>query len=560
MRMNIQNLKTSLLNTHLCSNGSFSSSVDFNVWADAAYLILLQKLNINNNVDRNVKYIISCLNEDGYWGIISDKCSEASYKNTLIAYKATKRYLSKEEINKVENFLEKYKGNRWVDPYTEMLIAEENQKVYYPPIFLNFLSDSFCRILGNLHLSFPSLFKWSIFLYPSGWSRNAFPQLTCCGYLLSGKQKGKVKKLINIILNNQLDNGSWFDTILPTIGSIYALYLFGYEKSSSIIGEGLEFLQLRLRDNGGLDRFNLSVWNTSLSLIALLSQKGIRANFNDSVAFLIDNQSKDGGWAFSEFNPELPDHDDTALSLVALRFCLEKEYFIPEETIANGINFLLERQNKDGGWAAFDKNQSRKKAGYLPPWHVEYGHELKDPSTADVTGHALYALTLYKEEFELRQAIQNAINFLEKDQMPEGFWYGRWGLCYIYGTSRAIIGLCAAGCKKDFVRKGVTWLESFQNGDGGWGENYLSYFQPTPIQDKSTLEQTSWAVIALIRFYNKKTASITRGIEYLKTVYEKYGFSSPPTSYSAAAIEPAVYDIYNKIFPLQAFNEYDNLN
>lgn len=558
--MNIQDLKISLNNKHLCSNGSFSSSVDFNVWADAAYLILLQRLNIDNEVYSSVKYIISCLNENGYWGIISNKYSEASYKNTLIAYKATKKYLSKKEILKIEQFLKDYNGNRWVDPYTEMLIAEENQKIYYPPIFLNFLPSSFCRGLGNLHLSFPTLFKWSIFLYPSGWSRNAFPQLTCCGHLLSGKPKRKVNKLIHKILVNQLDNGSWFDTILPTIGSIYALYLFGYERSSSFIIKGLEFLQLKLRNNGGLDRFNLSVWNTSLSLIALLSQKDIKANFSNSVSFLIDNQSKNGGWAFSEFNPELPDHDDTALSLTALRFCLEKEYYIPEETIENGINFLLKRQNKDGGWAAFDKNQSHKKAGYLPPWHVEYGHELKDPSTADVTSHALYALTLYKDDFQLEQAIQNAISFLEKDQMPQGYWYGRWGLCYIYGTSRAIIGLCAAGCKKDFVRKGAIWLESFQNSDGGWGENYLSYFQSSPIQDKSTLEQTSWAIIALIRFYKKKTASITKGIEYLKMVYEKYGFSSPPTSYSAAAIEPAIYDIYNKIFPLQAFNEYNNLN
>ena len=558
----IKKLEKNLFENHFNSGiGSFSGDVDFSVWADAAYLILINKLKINIDVSDNIKYIMSCQTKEGGWGITSNPQSEISFKNSILAYNALKNHISEIDENKIKGFLNTYEGNRWIDPYTKLLIHEQGTKYMYPPLILNFVPKAVATFLGLLHMNFPKLFKWSIFLFPSGWTRNAFPQLSCGGYLLqNAKRPKRLKKLMEKVIQSQLKNGSWFDTILPTIGSLYALHLYGFENDSYYIKRGLQFLKDKMRTDGGLNRFDLTVWNTSLSLIALMTTDDPdKERINESIVFLANSQNKDGGWAFSTNNLELPDHDDTALSLIALKHCRNKGYNVPDDIIKRGITFLCNRQNSDGGWAAFDKNQSRKKAGYLPPWHLEYGHELKDPSTADVTGHALWALTLYKDEYKLSSNIKSALNFLEKDQVSDGYWYGRWGLCYIYGTSRAIIAISATNTHNKFIFKSIKWIEQIQNKDGGWGENYLSYFNKTYIQGESDIVLTSWALIALMKYYKQVTVGVANGINFILEYLEEVDFSNLPTGFSAAAIEPAIYNIYYYIFPLQALSEYKKL-
>ena len=56
--------------------------------------------------------------------------------------------------------------------------------------------------------------------------------------------------------------------------------------------------------------------------------------------------------------------------------------------------------------------------------------------------------------------MRRAIEWLERDQLPEGSWYGRWGMNYIYGTWSVLCALNAAGVDHDapMVRKAVDWL------------------------------------------------------------------------------------------------------
>ena len=86
--------------------------------------------------------------------------------------------------------------------------------------------------------------------------------------------------------------------------------------------------------------------------------------------------------------------------------------------------------------------------------------------------------------------------------VPEGSWYGRWGLNYIYGTWSVLCALNAAGVdhQDPAIRKAVDWLVSIQNADGGWGEDAVSYrldykgFEGAP----TTSSQTAWALLGLM--------------------------------------------------------------
>ena len=153
-------------------------------------------------------------------------------------------------------------------------------------------------------------------------------------------------------------------------------------------------------------------------------------------------------------------------------------------------------QSKDGGWGAFDADNTRKLVNKLP--FCDFGAVI-DPPSADVTAHIVEAFAAEGRATE--PAARRGVVWLLRAQEPDGSWFGRWGANYLYGTGAVVPALIAAGVKpsKPAIRRAVAWLEQHQNPDGGWGEDLRSYDdQALGGRGESTASQTAWALLALL--------------------------------------------------------------
>ena len=158
------------------------------------------------------------------------------------------------------------------------------------------------------------------------------------------------------------------------------------------------------------------------------------------------------------------------------------------------------------------------------------------------------------------------IEYLRRTQHPEGSWYGRWGMNFIYGTWSVLCALNAAGVSHQdpMMRKSVDWLASIQNQDGGWGEDAVSYrldykgWEAAP----STASQTAWALLALMAAGEVGNPVVARGIKYLIATQNEKGLWDEQR-YTATGFPRVFYLRYHgypKFFPLWALARYRNLN
>ena len=270
-----------------------------------------------------------------------------------------------------------------------------------------------------------------------------------------------------------------------------------------------------------------------------------------------------GGWAFQYNNAHYPDLDDTAVVVMAMdrvrRHTGTHEY---DEAIARGREWIEGLQSRDGGWAAFDANNLEYYLNNIP--FSDHG-ALLDPPTEDVTARCISMLGQLGETAESSKAMADGIAYLRRTQLPEGSWYGRWGLNYIYGTWSVLCALNVAGIDRNdpMIRKAVEWLASVQNQDGGWGEDAVSYrldykgYEVAP----STSSQTAWALLGLMAAGEVENPAVAQGVEYLKATQTEKGLWDEQR-YTATGF-PRVFYLryhgYSKFFPLWALARYRNL-
>jgi len=390
-----------------------------------------------------------------------------------------------------------------------------------------------------------------------------------------GRARGAVRRAAlrrcgEWIIARQERDGCWGGIQPPWVYSIMALNLLGYDLEHPVLARAL----------AGLDRFTITedgadgpvrrleacqspVWDTVLTMIALAdaglppdhpaltsAARWVRA---EEIRGPGDWQVRrpglaPGGWSFEFDNDVYPDTDDTAEVVLALRRAGPKD----QAAIDRGLSWLAGMQCQDGGWGAFDADNTRQLVNKLP--FCDFGAVI-DPPSADVTAHIVEAFAA--EGRSDSAAVRRGVIWLLKAQEPDGSWFGRWGANYIYGTGAVVPALIAAGVKpgKPVIRRAVAWLESRQNPDGGWGEDLRSYDDPALAgRGTSTASQTAWALLALLAAGEGHGAAAGRGIGWLAQTQRDEGSWDEP-QYTGTGFPGDFYinyHLYRLAFPVSA--------
>jgi squalene-hopene/tetraprenyl-beta-curcumene cyclase len=269
-----------------------------------------------------------------------------------------------------------------------------------------------------------------------------------------------------------------------------------------------------------------------------------------------------GGWAFQYANDHYPDLDDTAVVVMAMDRAQSSAGSAFREPIARGREWIEGLQSRNGGWGAFDADNSYEYLNHIP--FSDHG-ALLDPPTADVTGRCLSMLGQLGETEATSQAVKRALTYLRETQEADGSWYGRWGVNYIYGTWSVLCGLNAVQVAPTApeVRKAVDWLVAIQNEDGGWGEDCSSYKLDYAGYRKhpSAASQTAWAVLGLMAAGVANHPAVARGVSWLLKAQQADGLwrEGAYTGTGFPRVFYLRYHGYAKFFPLMALARYRNL-
>jgi len=359
------------------------------------------------------------------------------------------------------------------------------------------------------------------------------------------------------------------------MNSVIALRCLGYSLDDPQMIRAMdefEALGIEEEDTFRMQPCKSPVWDTAYALFAL-GESGVprsearllsgadwmlRKQITRSGDWTFKNRrANPGGWYF-EFNNEFyPDVDDTAMVLLALSQVDHPDEAYLNKSAQRAREWVLSMQCKNGGWASFDKNNNRMVFQYVP---FADHNAMLDPATVDITGRVLEMLANCGFTGQ-NPAVKRGIKFIKQQQEPDGSWFGRWGVNYIYGTMQVLRGLRAIGedTHEAYIQQAAEWLRMVQNSDGGWGETCESYDDPNKKGvGPSTASQTAWAVLGLLAAGDTRSDSLARGIAYLLRTQQKNGNWEEP--YCTGTGFPQVfylkYHLYRTYFPLLALTSY----
>jgi squalene-hopene/tetraprenyl-beta-curcumene cyclase len=376
------------------------------------------------------------------------------------------------------------------------------------------------------------------------------------------------------VLEHQEESGDWGGIQPPMVNSLLALSILGYANDHGVMRRGLKALEFFTLEDG--DRLWLQscispVWDTALAVRALAAA-GLPPQDPALVkasSWLLAQQIfkpgdwcikcpdlQPGGWAFEFVNNWYPDVDDSSMVLVALKEGLSKPAR-HQAALQRGINWCLGMQCYNGGFASFDKDNTKEWLNAIPFADLK---ALVDPPTEDITGRILEMMGAFGYGLDHPAAVR-ALAFLKRAQHPDGGWWGRWGVNYIYGTWSVLVGLEAIGedLQQPYVRRAVEWLKAHQLPNGGWGECCETYPNAEMMgQGAASASQTAWALLGLISAGEAHSPEVMAGVDYLLRTQNPQGRWDEEhfTGTGFPGHFMIRYHLYRDCFPLMALGRY----
>jgi len=378
-------------------------------------------------------------------------------------------------------------------------------------------------------------------------------------------------------VRERLNGEDGLGAIYPAMANSVMMFdALGYPESDpgrAIARQSVENLLVIHEDEAYCQPCVSPVWDTALAAHAMLEAGGEAnvARAGAALDWLRPRQVLDvagdwaeerpgvrpGGWAFQYNNAHYPDLDDTAAVVMAM----DRAGVADRMPIDRGVEWTVGLQSRNGGWGAFDANNDHDYLNNLP--FADHG-ALLDPPTADVSARCVSMLAQLGERRDSPR-MAAALDYLAREQEPDGSWFGRWGVNYIYGTWSVLCALNAAGLGPDepMVARATAWLTAIQNPDGGWGEDCDSYAldRAGHVPAPSTASQTAWALLGLMAAGEVDSDAVKRGIDWLAAHQEADGLWGQE-HYTGGGFPRVFYLRYHgypKYFPLWAMARYRNL-
>lgn len=375
-------------------------------------------------------------------------------------------------------------------------------------------------------------------------------------------------------LNGEDGLGAIYPAMANAVMMMRALGYPDDDPRMKIARKSIDLLKVKRGDQLYLQPCVSPVWDTGLSAHALL-ESGAHDDprLEEMLDWLKERQILDhhgdwtvrrphvrpGGWAFQYENPDYPDVDDTAVVAMAMHRQGSEKY---TENVERACEWIAGMQSASGGWGAFEPENEHFYLNSIP--FADHG-ALLDPPTVDVTARCIGCLSQIDPQ-RYAENIERGLNYLKKEQLPDGSWFGRWGANYIYGTWSVLVCLEQAGVdmREPWVRRAAGFLKSRQNPDGGWGEGLESYADPGRGDEvPSTASQTAWALMGLMAAGEVRSSEAARAADWLKDAPREEDSPRWKEDLYTGTGFPKVFYLkyhgYAAFFPLWATARYDRM-
>ncbi|MEO5721787.1 MAG: prenyltransferase/squalene oxidase repeat-containing protein [Chthoniobacterales bacterium] len=327
-------------------------------------------------------------------------------------------------------------------------------------------------------------------------------------------------------------------------------------------------------------------WDTSFTIRAIeeipqgLAGSAAQVSLTRAYGFLRDSQILEdlpaeerernrGGWCFSDERHQWPVSDCTAEALIALlKFepQMAPAERISDQSLVAAVEFILSRQNRDGGFGSFERRRGPRWLESLNPTEM-FGNCVVEGSYLECTASCLSGLAHFRQRFpealrpRIERAMARAVRSILKRQCADGSWEGSWGVNFTYAIFLCAEGLVAGGLSHAHpaLRRAGEWLLGRQKADGGWGEHWSSCLRGEYCEHpNSQVIMTAWAVLSLLKMGTSRAAgAVERAVSWLLSRQQLDG-DFPSESPAGVFFRTGLlhYELYKNYFPLWALARY----